>query len=81
MGCLLYEYCYIPHTGLSATGVFQGPVYPTGGLRTLNIINVDGGDGVRVIGKIQWHILSIMISYKTLSMLAKLSSLRDWQLQ
>ena len=45
----------IPHTALSATGVFQGPVYPTGALRTPNIIVADCGDGVRVIGKIQYH--------------------------
>ena len=42
----------IRHAALSATGVFQGPVYTTGSLRTENIIAVDGLDGIHVLGKI-----------------------------
>ena len=83
MFTLWISHAFLIHAALSATGVFHGLVYPTGVLRTLNIIVADGGDGVRVIGKIQYHTLSItMISYKTLGVLklAKLSSL-DWQLQ
>ena len=34
----------IHHTALSATSVFQDPVYPTRSLRTVNIIVADGSD-------------------------------------
>ena len=50
IGCLLYEY-HIPHTALSATNVFQGPVYPIGELHTVKIIIVDFLDGEGVVGK------------------------------
>lgn len=53
MGCSLDESShFIPHTALSATSVFQGPVYTIRGLYILNIIAVDYMDGVHVLGKI-----------------------------
>ena len=53
MGCSLDKSShFIPHIALSATGVFQGPVCTIRRLYMLNIIAVDGLDGIHVLGKI-----------------------------
>ena len=62
---IIILFAFIIDTALSATGVFLDPVYPTGSLRTVNIIVADGGGRIYVIGKniinIQCHTIKVTV--------------------